>query len=163
MAQKWGNFQINCTKNKTPATRSNFPVAATAPNIGGIAPGKAPTKTAQGVNLFNGVYDELIESPGNISVISSPQTCKALQEATLKFGKQPKTELTISCKHSSQKNEAIFIDCSEIYDLNVDEIADKILIEIYDDYERSGFFNLTLTPVEKSFVKYFTNTPIMVP
>ena len=121
------------------------------------------TKKNDLANLFNGVYDELIESPGNISVISSPQTCKALQEATLKFGKQPKTELTISCKHSSQKNEAIFIDCSEIYDLNVDEIADKILIEIYNDYERSGLLNLTLTPVEKSFVKFARTLLACVP
>ena len=31
-------------------------VAATQPNINGIAPGKAPTKTDKGVIVFNGVY-----------------------------------------------------------------------------------------------------------
>jgi len=32
------------------------PAAATQPNMNGIAPGKAPTKTESGVLVFNGVY-----------------------------------------------------------------------------------------------------------
>lgn len=42
--------------NNVPASIPKWPVAATQPNIKGIAPGKAPTKTESGVKVFNGVY-----------------------------------------------------------------------------------------------------------
>lgn len=42
-------------KNKK-ASVPKLLVAATQPKSGGIAPGKAPTKTAKGVTSFKGVY-----------------------------------------------------------------------------------------------------------
>ena len=56
MAQKCGNCQKNCNMNNMPGSIPNFPVAATQPNINGIAPGNAPTKTTNGVTGFKGVY-----------------------------------------------------------------------------------------------------------
>ena len=52
------NFEggADLIKNKVPASIPKFPVAATQPNIKGIAPGKAPTKTDKEVIVFNGVY-----------------------------------------------------------------------------------------------------------
>ena len=47
---------MNCTANNNPGSSPNSPVDATHPNIGGIAPGKAPTNTAQGVIRLRGVY-----------------------------------------------------------------------------------------------------------
>src|SRR5690606_22760764 len=54
-AQKCGNCQKNCIINKVPGSIPKLSVAATHPNIKGMAPGKAPTKTAKGVLVFNGV------------------------------------------------------------------------------------------------------------
>src|SRR5690606_6300480 len=42
--------------NKVPGSIPKLSVAATHPNIKGMAPGKAPTKTASGVIVFKGVY-----------------------------------------------------------------------------------------------------------
>lgn len=49
-------------KNNTPGRSPKLFVAAIAPNIGGIAPGIAPTKTAQGEILFIGVYIKTYET-----------------------------------------------------------------------------------------------------
>ena len=50
-----GNCQKNWIANNVPASIPNPPLAATQPNIKGMAPGKAPTKTANGVFVFKGV------------------------------------------------------------------------------------------------------------
>src|SRR6266849_531279 len=42
--------------NSSHAPRSNLPLAATQPIIGGIAPGNAPTNVAHTVRFFSGVY-----------------------------------------------------------------------------------------------------------
>ena len=44
--------------NNIPGSMPNSPVAATQPNINGIAPGKAPTNTDKGVTVFKGVYKQ---------------------------------------------------------------------------------------------------------
>ena len=50
---------MNWMPNKINALESTMPVAATHPKSGGKAPGTAPTKTATGPTLFNGVYRKL--------------------------------------------------------------------------------------------------------
>ena len=55
MAQKCGNCHINWIKNNNPGMKPKCPVCAIAPNIGGSAPGNAPTKTAHEVRLLSGV------------------------------------------------------------------------------------------------------------
>src|SRR5713101_9154275 len=42
--------------NSSHAPRSNLPLAAAQPIIGGIAPGSAPTNVAHTVRFFSGVY-----------------------------------------------------------------------------------------------------------
>lgn len=42
-------------RNKVPASIPKLPDAATQPNINGIAPGIAPTKTESGVCVLSGV------------------------------------------------------------------------------------------------------------
>lgn len=57
--------------NNVPASIPKFPVAATQPNMNGIAPGNAPTKTDKGVFGFIGVYKKTyikIEIAANIAV-----------------------------------------------------------------------------------------------
>src|SRR5216684_4989049 len=56
MAWKCGNCQKKRMANSSQAPRSNLPLAATQPIIGGIAPGNAPTNVAHTVRFFSGVY-----------------------------------------------------------------------------------------------------------
>src|SRR5260370_23544295 len=56
MEQKCGTCQKKRIANSSHAPRSNLPLAATQPIIGGIAPGNAPTNVAHTVRFFSGVY-----------------------------------------------------------------------------------------------------------
>ncbi len=53
---KWGNCHKNWIKNNSTEKELTLSVAATWPNINGIAPGIAPTNIDIVDILFNGVY-----------------------------------------------------------------------------------------------------------
>src|SRR5690606_30063009 len=55
-AQKCGNCQKNWIMNSVPGSIPKSSVAATHPNMKGMAPGNAPTKTERGDIVFSGVY-----------------------------------------------------------------------------------------------------------
>lgn len=92
------------------------------------------------------------ESQGNVEIKFSAKTCSNLINSSLLFNRNSTNKYIIACKHSMHPAGSIQVNCDELVNSSVAEIADAILLAINTSLEENGYLAFSTTPFEKSLI-----------
>jgi hypothetical protein len=91
----------------------------------------------------------------NFSIEKNTNYCSKIHLAISEINYRPNSpNFTIYCRHSSRLKNGIKIDCTKLKvddtDFNLDFIVNSITISL----EKSGYFNFSITPKERSLISH---------
>jgi hypothetical protein len=89
----------------------------------------------------------------NVNVVFESEVCDTLRnlKASLQNELLP-SNIRISCHHSANNRHNLFVDCNQLIGFNTSEAADIVLLVCMNHLESVGFFDLKITPNEKTIL-----------
>lgn len=103
--------------------------------------------------------------PSNISVKATAGSCNSLSMATRLFELDSTFLKTfvVSCKHSSSSRSDILMDCEQFAGVEIDQIADQIVMKLSEKSEHLGEFDFLTTGAEKSMIIWLRRVKKSIP
>ena len=91
----------------------------------------------------------------NFSIEKNTNYCAKINLAISKLNYRLESpNFTIYCRHSSRLKNGIKIDCTKLKVDDTDFNLDFIVTSLTNSLEKSGYFNFSITPRERSLISY---------
>jgi len=100
----------------------------------------------------------------NFFIEKDTNHCSKINLAISKLNYRPESpNFAIYCRHSSRLKKGVKIDCTKLKVDDIDFNLDFIVTSLTNSLEKSGYFNFSITPRERSLISYLRKFNIFLP
>ena len=119
-------------------------------------------RSSEFIHIDEGINKKIVE--GNFLLKINTKTCSLVKDLEDLFtGDAFSQEFRIGCRHSGNSEQEIAIDCARLKSLEIDLRADLLVAMLTEYLEGTGYFDITLSPVEIGIVEKYRKLKRVIP